>query len=481
MARGQLADTQKRLSRTLVLFGVLGTMGMLLVHMLITGRLATRLRAVAQNARQLAHGAPLGPVAPGTDEIAVLVHEIENAARLLGERERELRESEHRYRDLFDQAPVPYEETDAQGTIRRVNQAVCGMLRARPAQLIGHPAWEMVSPGEQEQVSEGMLRRIAAGEEAAPFECEYQLTDGTYLTVEVREKLIRNASGEVSGTVRSLLDVTERNLAAMAAKKVSQYAMELRIRNEQLARALDAAQSATVAKSRFLANVSHELRTPLNGIIGFSELLHDRKIGPLSDEQLDVIADILTSGRHLLGLINDVLDLSKVEAGRMEFYPEPHRVSELVREVRDVIRPLAEKKRLSLTVECPDEIHVVLDGSRFKQVVYNYLSNSVKFTADGGSIAVRVRAEGTERFRLEVEDTGIGIEEQEIPRLFQEFGQLGNRRKTEQGTGLGLALTRHLVEAQGGTVGVSSKVSKGSIFFAVLPVAIEPRIANASE
>jgi signal transduction histidine kinase len=297
----------------------------------------------------------------------------------------------------------------------------------------------------------------------------------------VREKLIRNPWGDVSGTVRSLLDVTERNLADMAAKKVSQYAMELRIRNEQLARALDAAQAATVAKSRFLANVSHELRTPLNGIIGFSELLHDRKIGPLSDEQRDVLADILTSSRHLLCLINDVLDLSKVEAGRMEFYPEPHRVSELVGEVRDVIRPLAEKKRLNLTVEIPREIHAVMDGSRFKQVVYNYLSNAVKFTAEGGRVSVRVRAEGADRFRLEVEDTGIGIEEQEIPRLFQEFGQLGNRRKAEQGTGLGLALTRHLVEAQGGTVGVESQLSKGSVFYAVLPVAMERRLINASE
>src|SRR6185312_3786116 len=147
--------------------------------------------------------------------------------------------------------------------------------------------------------------RLQGGQEACPFEGEYVLDDGTRLSVEIRENLIRNDRGEVTGTIRSLLDVTERNLAAVAARKVEQYAMELRNKNEQLGRALEAARSATVAKSRFLASVSHELRTPLNGIIGFGELLYDGKLGPVSPEQLDVLSDILTSARHLLQLIND--------------------------------------------------------------------------------------------------------------------------------------------------------------------------------
>ena len=194
------------------------------------------------------------------------------------------------------------------------------------------------------------MRRIQSGQEAGPFECEYVLDDGTHLTVEIRENLIRNDRGEVTGMIRSLLDVTERNLAAVAARKVEQYAMELRNKNEQLGRALEAARSATVAKSRFLASVSHELRTPLNGIIGFSELLHDGKLGPLTEDQVDVLGDILNSARHLLQLINDVLDLSKVEAGRMEFHPERCRIGTLAHEVRDVVRPLAEKKGLRLAV-----------------------------------------------------------------------------------------------------------------------------------
>src|SRR5262249_40150622 len=228
--------------------------------------------------------------------------------------------------------------------------------------------------------------------------------DGSRITVEIHENLIRNDAGVVTGTVRSLVDVTQRNLAAVAARKVEQYAMELRIRNEQLARALEGARSATVAKSRFLASVSHELRTPLNGIIGFSELLYDGKLGTLAADQHEVTGDILTSARHLLQLINDILDLSKVEAGRMEFSPERHRLLDLVLEVRDVVRPLAERKSLAMEVEVPEDLFARIDGGRFKQVLYNYLSNAVKFNALGGSIQVRISRESESRFRLEVQD-----------------------------------------------------------------------------
>jgi signal transduction histidine kinase len=289
--------------------------------------------------------------------------------------------------------------------------------------------------------------------------------------VEIRENLIRDDRGQITGTIRSLLDVTERNLAAVAARKVEQYAMELRNKNEQLGRALEAARSATLAKSRFLASVSHELRTPLNGIIGFSELLIDGKLGPVAPEQADVLADILTSARHLLQLINDVLDLSKVEAGRMEFHPERCNIETLALEVRDVIRPLADKKGLHLTLESPPALTANIDPGRFKQVLYNYLSNAVKFTPDGGSVTLRIAPQaGQAFFRLEVEDTGIGIAAGEMPRLFQEFAQLPNSRQAGQGTGLGLALTRHIVEAQGGSVAAQSEPGRGSVFSATLPL-----------
>ena len=461
---------RQRLFRTVMACGVLGPLGALFMHLIMSGRMVRRIKAVEENARRLAHGLPLDPFPSGTDEIAALARQLDNAAYLLRERARELLESEARYRDLFDRAPIAFEEADCEGVLRRFNQAVCGLLKCSPDWLLGRHAWDFVAPDQQEAFRAAMLERMATGAEIAPFACDYILEDGSGITVEVRESLVRNNRGQITGMVRSLLDVTERNLAEVAARKVAQYAMELRNKNEQLARALEAARSATLAKSRFLASVSHELRTPLNGIIGFSELMHDGKLGPVTEEHKEVLDDILTSARHLLQLINDILDLSKVEAGRMEFRPEPIRIQTLVYEVCDVMRPLAERKRIVLSVDTASDLTAVIDPSKFKQVLYNYLSNAVKFKPQGGKVQVRVTREPNSWFRLEVEDTGVGIAPQEIARLFQEFQQLPNNRNADQGTGLGLALTRHIVEAQGGSVAVRSVPGSGSVFSAVLPL-----------
>lgn len=466
----QREAARTRLFHTLMACGILGPLGALFMNLIVAGGLSRRIAAVSENARRLAHGLPLEPYRRGSDEISALAQQIEDAAYLLRKREREVKENEQRYRDLFDRAPIAFEETDRDGMIRRFNQAVCNLLKCPPDQILGRKAWEFVAPDQQENFRQSMTERIATGTESGAFECDYMLDDGSRITVEIRENLIRGDDGEVTGVVCSLLDVTERNLAAVAARKVSQYAMELRNKNEQLARALEAARLATEAKSRFLAGVSHELRTPLNGIIGFSELMYDAKLGPVSEDHKDVLSDILTSSRHLLQLINDILDLSKVEAGRMEFHPESTRIDTMVYEVRDVVRPLAEKKRLKLSISVPSEFTAVVDPARFKQVLYNYLSNAVKFTPQDGRVEVRVRREDGHSFRVEVEDTGVGISTEEISKLFQEFQQLPNSRKAEQGTGLGLALTRHIVEAQGGSVSVRSVIGAGSVFAAVFPL-----------
>ena len=459
---------RRRVPRVLLVCASVGPLAALLINLLASGRMVRRIRMVGENARRLAQGLPLTAGPQGRDEIGVLARQIEDAAYVMRDRERDLRNSEQRYRDLFDRAPVPYEETDRHGVVRHFNQEVCTLLKCSPARILGSLAWDFVDPTQRENFRAAMMDRIARGVDSEPFECEFLLDDGSQLVVEIRESLIRNEVGEVAGVCRSLLDVTERKLAAVAARKVAQYAIELRNKNEQLAHALDAARSATEAKSRFLASVSHELRTPLHGIIGFSELLHDGKVGELCLEHREILADILSSARHLLQLISDILDLSKVEAGRMEFHPEPSVLDPLVQEVRDVIRPLAERKHIGLSSDVPAGFAAVLDRSRFKQILYNYLSNAVKFTPEGGRVSVRIMP-ADPCFRLEVEDNGIGIPPEETSRLFQDFQQLSNR-KAEQGTGLGLALTRHIVEAQGGTVGVRSTPGSGSIFSAVLPI-----------
>jgi PAS domain S-box-containing protein len=460
---------RQRLFRILLFCGMIGPIAALFVHLLIAGRLVRRLSRVEDNARRLAHGLPLSLLPEGTDEIASLASQLEDASYLMRERERKLRQSESRYRDLFDRAPVAYEETDLDGVVRRFNQEVCTLLKCTPDRVLGRRAWDFVAPGQKEAFREAMLNRIASGQESGPLECDYLLDDGSQISVEIRESLVRNESGAVTGVCRSVMDVTERNLAAVAARKVAQYATELRNKNDQLARALEATRAATEAKSRFLASVSHELRTPLNGIIGFSELMQDGKLGSISDDQREIMGDILGSARHLLRLISDILDLSKVEAGKMEFNPEPAIVDRLVHEVRDTVRPIIDKKRLQLDAEVPAGLHVVIDTARFKQVLYNYLSNAVKFTTPGGRVSLRVSLTDS-RLHVEVEDTGIGIPPEELPLLFNEFRQLPNSRKADQGTGLGLALTRHIIEAQGGTVSVRSILGRGSIFTADLPV-----------
>ena len=242
-------------------------------------------------------------------------------------------------------------------------------------------------------------------------------------------------------------------------------------------------QQANRLKSEFLANMSHELRTPLNGIIGFSQLMHDGKVGPVSSNHKEYLGDILISAKHLLQLINDVLDLAKVESGKMEFRPETVSLTKVIGEVRQILQALLASKRLAVEVEVSPAVEqLIIDPARLKQVLYNYLSNAIKFTPEAGRITVRGLAEGDDSFRLEVEDTGIGIKEQEIGKLFVEFQQLDNTcGKKYSGTGLGLALTKRLVEAQGGHVGVSSVAGQGSTFFAVLPrVAVDKEVHETS-
>jgi PAS domain S-box-containing protein len=469
-ARAARIETRRRLFQNVVACGVAGPLGALFIHLLLAGRVLRRMRGLEENARRLAHGLPLEGLPTGTDEIADLARRLGEASLLLRSREKELRDSESRYRNFFDQAPIPYEETDRTGVVRRFNQAVSNLLKTGPDQLLGYRAWDFVAPDQQESFRAAMLGRIASGEEGGNFNCDLLLEDGTRIGVEIRETFIRDDNGPVTAVLRSLTDVTERNIAAMAARKVEQYALELRNRNEQLGHALEAARNAVAAKGRFLASVSHELRTPLNAIIGFAEILYDGRVGEVSEDHKECLSDILVSARHLLQLINDILDLAKVEAGKMEFRPEVSKINLLVEEVRDVIRPLSEKGGQRLVLDVVPALTAFLDPGRFKQVLYNYLSNAVKFTPPGGIVTVRIQLDGNECFLLEVEDTGIGIAADEVARLFQEFQQLPNSKKAGQGTGLGLALTRHIVEAQGGTVAVRSVPGAGSVFSAIFPL-----------
>ncbi|MBA3823828.1 MAG: GAF domain-containing protein [Ktedonobacterales bacterium] len=230
-------------------------------------------------------------------------------------------------------------------------------------------------------------------------------------------------------------------------------------------------QEATRLKSEFLANMSHELRTPLNGIIGFTELLTDENFGVTNPEHQEYLGDILTSARHLLHLINDILDLAKVEAGKIDLTPEVIQLDEVFYAVREAIQPLLAQKRLQCQLVLdPAVTDVYLDISKLKQILFNLLSNAIKFTPEAGAITLRMQADGPDFFKVEIVDTGIGIRPEDLASLFTAFHQLdGGLTKKHQGTGLGLALTKQIVEAMGGQVGVESTLAVGSIFHFSLP------------
>jgi PAS domain S-box-containing protein len=348
-------------------------------------------------------------------------------------------------RSLIEASLDPLVTISPDGKITDVNEASAQATGVAREQLIGRDFSDYFTEpdkaraGYQKVFSEGFVRDYPL----AIRHVTDRITDVLY-----NASVYKDDKGRVLGVFAAARDVTERK------------------RFEQ------SLQEANRMKSEFLANMSHELRTPLNGIIGFTEFLIDEKPGPLKPKQKEYLSDVLNSARHLLQLINDVLDLAKVEAGKMELHPEVFPVRKAVDEVAAVIKGIAHKKHITVGIEIGEGLAaVVLDQHKFKQVLYNLLSNAVKFTDDDGQVGIQARCLDGHRLEVQVRDTGIGIKADDISRLFTEFEQLdsGTARRFE-GTGLGLALTKKIVEFQGGQITVQSELGQGSVFSVVLPL-----------
>lgn len=259
---------------------------------------------------------------------------------------------------------------------------------------------------------------------------------------------------------------------------------ELFLKNKQLEEQNVFLQQANQAKSTFLANMSHELRTPLNSVIGYTELMYKGKVGPVSPEHKEYLGEIAVNGRHLLHLINDILDLTKIESGKMEIHQEPTNLVKLVNDVRKAMQLFLIEKKINFMEQIDPSLttDIISDPDKVKQILFNYLSNAIKFTPPGGKITVRIVPEDNQFFRLEITDTGIGISKSDIDKLFVMFGQLNiSYSKPYQGIGLGLALTRHITELLGGRVGVVSDPGKGSTFFVILPLVRENVLVKEKE
>ena len=266
---------------------------------------------------------------------------------------------------------------------------------------------------------------------------------------------------------------TSHQRARRRAAETRRAATFLEDQSDELTRLNTELERANEMKSQFLANMSHELRTPLNSIIGFSEMLLTEDLGPLSETQRDFLATVARNGHHLLELINDLLDLSKIEAGRLTLTLEVLDLSMLLREAAETVRAQIEKRRHHLDLQPPETpVAVRADKIRVRQILLNLLSNAIKFTNEGGRITVTAQLnDGNRLVRIAVTDTGIGIAPEDQKKLFQEFVQLdAAASRRYEGTGLGLALSRRLVEQHGGSMGLESAVGCGSTFWFTLPV-----------
>jgi len=296
--------------------------------------------------------------------------------------------------------------------------------------------------------------------------CEALRCDGTRFPIEL-EITPLDPHGMFVGIVH---DVSERKRLEALTEQKQRRADELRRKADELTADNRRMQEASRLQSEFMANMSHELRTPLNAIIGFADLLHGGMAGPLDAQQREFMGDILRSSRHLLHLINDVLDLAKIEAGTLVVAPEPVDVGRVIAEVRDILRGLATGRRIEIELHLATDLgSVVVDAAKLRQILYNFLSNALKFTPEGGLVAIRAALIG-EAFRVEVEDNGIGIAKEDLRHLFVAFRQLDqSAAKRYPGTGLGLALSKRLAEAHGGKVGVHSVRGVGSTFWVELP------------
>jgi len=266
----------------------------------------------------------------------------------------------------------------------------------------------------------------------------------------------------------------ERQSLLARLKESNRYLMRqhaaLRLADEEILQVNRQLEQSNRYKSEFLANMSHELRTPLNAILGFSEILLDPTMGLTGGERTEFLRNIHSSGQHLLGLINDILDLAKIEAGKMELKTEELQVGDVLQEVTAILEPMARQQGLQLTTLGVTEAGVIkADRSKFKQVLYNLLSNAVKFTPAPGHITLTVK-DAPEQLMISVHDTGIGIKPEDLPKLFREFEQIdGSYTRRYQGTGLGLALCRRFVQMHGGRIWAESQFGKGSAFTFTIP------------
>ena len=408
-----------------------------------------------------------------TQELKARKIEMEMQIRELRRRLKELEESHNRYSDLYDFAPVSYFTFDKNGIIIEVNLTGADKLGVKRNFLINKPFSLFISPQSKDMFYLHLQDVFMTG---LRHTCELKLVDnnGVQFDVQLESISVQDAQGNNSYCRVAISDITESRMieksiqsALVSAESIAERKKfeELRIENERLI-------IANKAKSDFLTMMSHELRTPLTTVIGYLIILQGTSHGKLNKKQRFFVDNILTSSKHLLDLINGILDLAKIEAGKLEMVFEEVSIPDTINEILKVVHENAAKNNITLKKKIgPDLPPIEADRRALKQIFFNLLSNAIKFNVQNkGFVTVSASREGN-MIKISVSDTGIGIKEEDMPRLFQKFEQLdtGISRKYE-GTGLGLAITKQLVELHGGKITVESKYGKGTTFTFSLPI-----------
>jgi PAS domain S-box-containing protein len=382
---------------------------------------------------------------------------------------------DNRYRRLLEAAPDGIVEVDDSGRIVLVNSQAEKLFGYRREELLGKSV-EILMPERfrdrhpkhrSDYCAHSVIRPMGSG-----LDLRALRADGTEFSVDIN---LSPFQGETApGVICVIRDVSDRKAVEeqvrMLNSNLEQRTRDLAATNTELEIRNREVEKANRLKSNFLATMSHELRTPLNSMIGFSDLLAEQTAGPLTQKQERFVEHIRESSRHLLALVNDILDLSKIEAGRLELHYESFPISVVAGEVISTVRPLAAAKRIELRTELSADFTLYADRLRLKQVLWNLLSNAIKFTPLEGRVHLVARAEAS-LVCFSVIDTGIGIAQEEHESIFEPFHQLpAPPLGVSEGTGLGLSITKLLVEQHGGRIWVESQPEKGSQFYVALPM-----------
>jgi PAS domain S-box-containing protein len=406
-------------------------------------------------------------------ELSVHQVELEMQNEELRESQMALNAAKERYFDLYDMAPVGYFTIGKKGLIRQANLTASGLFGIVRSALLNQPISQRVM-GDDQNIYYRHRKQLLESGEAQVFEVRMKRDDGTQFWAQLTMTAALDADNE-SEHRAVLIDISERKQAEAQRTLLQQ---DLQEKNIELERTRGIAEKASQAKSDFLSSMSHELRTPLNAILGFGQLLDSGSPLP-TKEQKQSINHILKAGWHLLALINEVLDLTVIEAGKLVLVMEPISLPELIGECESMVEPMAQVRDVSIAFprrELPYFIRT--DRLRFKQVLINLLSNAIKYNRPGGKVTVDCVVQSPRRIRIRVEDTGAGLSREELIQLFQPFNRLGRERDKEEGTGIGLVVCKRLIELMGGNIGVESDVGRGCVFWIELNLVASPLLAE---